>query len=129
MEALECRTRRRRARRDCPLKGGQLQILVGAVTPELVDESRRGEQIGARIILERLVEALRIGLGWPARVHVRDHRGHAECRTEQREEREGRQIALSLLDAVYVPERLHLCREDPERRHDPLGYAGAPTRE
>ena len=84
----------------------------------------RAEQLGHAEALDGIVQASRVGLRRPRRVHVRDHRGQPQRRVEQRERWEGRQVHPTRFHAEGTAQQLDLADEVAVAVDDALGHAG-----
>ena len=78
------------------------------VAAEAVDERGRAEHVGHAESLDGGAELHGVGLRGAGEVHLGQHLGHAQRGSEQREEREGRQVNLAGLDAVEPTHLLDL---------------------
>ena len=96
-----------------------------AVTTEAVDERGRAEHIRHAEAFDGGDELHGVGLRGPREVHLRQHLGHAERGTEQREERERGQINFTRLDAVEPTHLLDLRGENFVGVNDALRRARA----
>ena len=89
----------------------------------------RTKQLGHAEALDGIVQACRVGLRRPRRVHVRDHRGQAQRRVEQGKRREGRQVHPARFHAEGTAQQLDLADEMAVAVDHALGHAGGATGE
>ena len=95
-----------------------------AIPADHVPDGRRAEGVGHPVVQQGADEFLRVDLGWPGRVHVRDHRPGAEGCGEQAEQRKTRLVNVSRADAVVVANQLQLGVEDAVGVLHALGRTG-----
>jgi len=82
------------------------------------------EQLGDAEALDGIVQAGRIGLRRPGRVHVRNDRGQPQRGVEQGERREGRQVHAAGLHAEGAAQQLDLADKVAVAVDHALGHAG-----
>jgi len=84
-----------RAGGDDALECGELDIVGRAPLADPIEERRRAEEVGDRVMLDRDDDVARIDLAGAGEIHFGDDGGHAQGRAEEAEEWESRQIALA----------------------------------
>jgi hypothetical protein len=108
---------------------GQLHPVGRRVAPEVVEQRRGTEHVGAAMLRQRMDQFFRLRVPWKSKVHVREDGRHTESGVEEREERERREVDLAGLDPIRRPNALDLRVEHSMGVNGTLGHSGRPGRE
>ena len=111
--------------RDDPAKGREFYAAFLAVPPHAVNQRRGAEHVGDAEILNGFYDFSRVHMGGPGGVHVGNHNGHAQGRTEKGEEGKGGQVDFTGFNVIGVSNGFHLGGKIAVGIHRASGRAGA----
>ena len=117
--------RHRCARRNGASQCRQFQPVFFPVATNPVDQCRGSKHVGDVESFNGAENIFRVHRGRSRGIHLWNHRGHAQCRTEQCKQGEGGQIGFTGFDAVEIPDVRDLGPEHCVRINDAFGRAGA----